>query len=423
LKIKGIFFHQTILFFIFLLSATYVLKQTNIEIVFKHLVLGFEFTAFIFFIFLFIYKPIKIDNYLSKFIRFTGVTAIVNSIFFMLSYLIINFFFLIPYALNFVFKILLCYLFIFINYHFGSSAIKKIADGILLASLFVVLGSILHFIDSNYVINPNWIKFDGGFLNPNIGPFFFFSALIIYYLIYSEIMFYLTFFLILILAYYFNFYSRTFIIGTVLLFFFRMYENFFFLYFQKINKALFISLISYFSLFSLSVIVFSLSSSFDHFRLNEFLSDSIHPTSPFHTYNYETIFSTFLYKFNQFKEYVRYSLINNFLSNRLGQIFDGLLSLNPNIFRPFDSIFYEFLTLWLFCFAIIYSQIKNIFFVKLNDRKLIRIRLACILFFFLGVFEGFITKLGFPLLFFLMLFLFDLHHLPKFFGCNKRIIF
>jgi hypothetical protein len=421
LKINNSLFHQGIHYLIFIFSALYVLKQTRVEIDFNYLIFSFEAISFIFFIALFFYKPFTI-NYLNKFVKFAGAKVFINSFLFLFSYKIISIFFLIPFASNFSLKVLLSYLFIFINYLYGASAIKKIADGFIFTTVLVILLSIFQLIDSNTVTNVSWIKFDGGFVNPNVGPFFLISTLIIYYLINSRLMFIFTFSIIVLLASCLDFFSRTFLLGSILILFFKMYENYLFEYFKNFHKVFFTLLNLYAFLFFLMIICFSSLSYFDHIFIYYSIPDSIHPTSPFNTFNYESITSRFFYEFYQFKEYVRYSFFNIFLSNRPGQIIDGLVSFNPNLLHPFDSIFYELFTLYFFCLPIIYLKVKNLFFVKLHDKKLLRIRLIFILIFFLGIFEGFLTKLGFPFVFFLLLFLFDLSKLPRFFSYNKRAI-
>lgn len=123
------------------------------------------------------------------------------------------------YAATFVSiaKVALILLFMVVHYEKNNHFLLKLADvGVLtLVALGVATGAGVE--EASMISNGVWEKYSLGFMNPNIGPYFAFASLYVYFVMKAETRFWLLFLLIITSSIMFSIYSRTFLMGSVLL--------------------------------------------------------------------------------------------------------------------------------------------------------------------------------------------------------------
>ena len=400
-----------------LLNFVYIFKQTNLSLYlninYYYLLTPLIFILLIFFI-IFYLKKINLKRY---------------SLFFFLLFLcfFINFFIFEKfYFLSFFVKLLLLLLVLVYLINLKKNQ-KKIfwlsfSKSTLFSVFFIIIITDLFFINQNspFVVN-NLIKKSGGFINPNIGPFFLLSSLIIFY-IYKDVRYFLLTILLTILLFYIGIYSRLCLAMTLL--FFILYfldEKKLYLIFNFIKKICFVliflifiylligifsSLINWYIYYNgnleLGIIHgFRLFEGFFCIRYPLFSTYGSHDNNlilyPNGVSNLEYIkLSLIEYLFNV-RSTIAYSKIDYYLSHRIYNLFHGFFI--PSTKFPFfsinlhDSIYYEvFVRSGFFPLYFLIKSIYSINKAKFNSTFHIRILIVFSSLLFFGFFEGVLFK-------------------------------
>lgn len=96
--------------------------------------------------------------------------------------------------------------------------LRDMADSSVIFVAIIVAMSTLGYIKTGYAQNDMWVKNYAGFTNPNIGPYFIFSALSVYFITKSTVRFYFLAFVAFFIGWYaLDIYSRTFYTVAILL--------------------------------------------------------------------------------------------------------------------------------------------------------------------------------------------------------------
>jgi hypothetical protein len=121
-------------------------------------------------------------------------------------------------------KVALILLFLVVVSHGnGKNILLKMADVGVLSLL--ILGAATCWDGGGVFSNGVWTKNSLSFLNPNIGPYFAFASLYVYFVMRAEARFWFLFFLIILSSTMFNIYSRTFLMGSVLLMVYQLFNR------------------------------------------------------------------------------------------------------------------------------------------------------------------------------------------------------
>jgi len=292
----------------------------------------------------------------------------------------------------------------------------------LFSVFFITIISTLFFNDQNslFIVN-NLTKKSGGFINPNVGPFFLLSSLVIFF-IYKELRYFLLTFLFTIILFYFGIFSRLCLAMSLLFFvlFFLEEKKLYLIYnfFKKISFVLIFLIFVYL----LIGITSSIVNWYLNFKGNPELG-IVHGFRIFEGFNYidYPLFRTYIYNDSSFilfpndnsnLNYLKFSLIDYFynlrysisytqidyyLSHRVYNLLQGFFIPSANF--PFfsinlhDSIYYEVFV--RSGFFPLYFLIKSIYSINIvNFKSTFHIRIIIVFFslLFFGFFEGILFK-------------------------------
>lgn len=271
----------------------------------------------------------------------------------------------------------------------GGYLLLSLADiGVATVVMFAVLANIGWVPNNPSVFNGNWVKNYIGFINPNIGPFFIFSSLFVYFLMEDKKRFWSCALLIFFSWKYLNVFSRTFIVGTMLLLIYNFLQFFpkkCHLWFRPINYLTLGSTICYL-LISLLVIL-----------------------------GFINIYDNFL------------AYLDKLLSARLTKMAEipFLVSESGPIMKiyPIDSIYYELLFLlgpfaffmWLkYYYDLVYDR---------NQKKISQIEIYALnIFLLIGLVEGLFAKFSSMLVTVIMIMFIGSKDQPIFYRKNLNVI-
>jgi hypothetical protein len=252
-----------------------------------------------------------------------------------------------------------------------------LADILFITTLFIIIFSQLSIVPTMNSSNMNWIKNYGGFINPNIPPFFILNSLVIYYIFDCKRRFIFTFSTLFLLANTVAIFSRTVLGGSViLLLLFIINETKNTLIIKKYLKYFFIILL----FVGIFIVIYPLL-----FKVN---------------YLYFTNFTNFNYDIFEYN-YPNLVYIDNLLSNRIYMLYQIFYNFEGNslsgyVFKAIDNIYYEFIYIngIYFLILIFISFYKNYNLIYSNS-LMFRIYEIITLIFILGFFDGFLNKISF----------------------------
>jgi hypothetical protein len=268
--------------------------------------------------------------------------------------------------------LLLFFVLIKINKHL----IIRMADvGLLLLMILSIL-IFFNLLESTSFTNNVWQKNNLGFINPNIGPYFAFSSLYVYFVMKEDKKFWLSILIIFTFWIILGVFSRTFIIGSVILILYKLVE-----------KSS-ISLFNFTRIFYLFVVFVTIAS----------IAVSVYLISGEGSVN------------------VVFKNIDNFSSSRL-----FFMSKNPFVIsssgpiilvNAFDSIYYElFFKIGPYAFSTLIMFYANIMIIKKIANSYPLEIYAITLLLFLGLFEGLIFKFS-PMIAASLIILFKIRGVP-----------
>jgi hypothetical protein len=253
----------------------------------------------------------------------------------------------------------------------------KLADAGILCIVIFGMANILTGIDNNIFINENWKKNSYGFFNPNIGPYFAFASLYVYFILKSEIRFWLLSMLIIIAWAVLDFFSRAFLIGSALLILYKVISLFsvdlkklIFINFGIVILSLIISIVVACLLFLELIQINGIFQKIDHlssarlyfFSKNPFVATSSGPIFKIDTFDsiyYEIIFVLGPYAVYSLCLWLKIALTNDKIIDLYGPeiiaisiflfigLFEGMIfKFSPMIILVWEALFFKKTMIW-----------------------------------------------------------------------------